>query len=367
MIDIPDQPLARMVLAGALAHGRVPQQFLFSGPAGTGKRRAAAAVARHLIGIDPAADPGRASLDLSVVRASGAQILVEDLEDALRDLATRPVVGRCRVAIVEGAERLRDVAGNRILKPLEEPPPGSHVILVTDRPEDLLPTIRSRCVPVPFRTPGWRTVAGHLRDRGVDAELAESMARAEGPMALAGDGFHRSMREVGMQMGLGILEGGRSGRRMVDEAQARMEAAAADHPSPELVELRRAAAELEGKRGGKTAAKRADDQQKRERRRMINDGWEAVMGGAAAVVADGLAVAVGSPGTVRHRHLTDRITRAAAPAAFCERAIAELEATRADLQLNPTVDVAVQTMLVRIEMARHGERVPLVHPGRLPW
>ena len=36
-------------------------------------------------------------------------------EDALRDLSTRPVVGRCRVAIVEGAERLRDVAGNRIL------------------------------------------------------------------------------------------------------------------------------------------------------------------------------------------------------------------------------------------------------------
>lgn len=358
--------MARAVLAGALAHGRVPQQFLFAGPPGTGKRAAALAVAHHLIGIPPA-DGARASLDLSVVRASGAQILVEDLEDALRDLATRPVVGRCRVAIVEGAERLRDVAGNRILKPLEEPPAGSHVILVTDRPEDLLPTIRSRCVPVPFRTPGWRTIAQRLVERGVAADAAAALARADGPIALAGDAFHRSMREVGVQMGLGILEGGRSGRQMVDDAQRRMEAAAAEHPSEELRALRATAAELEGKRGGKTAAKRAEDQEKRERRRLINDGWEAVLTGAAGVVADGLAVALGSPGTVRHRDLVPRLETAGADAVFCERAIEEIEVTRSEFQLNPTVDVAVQAMLVRIAMARGGERHPLTHPGRLPW
>ena len=116
MIELPDQPLAERVLAGALDRGRVPQQFLLFGPPGTGKRAAADAIARHLIGVD-SGDGTRPLLDLSIVRASGAQILVEDLEDALRDLATRPVVGRCRVAIIEGAERLRDVAGNRILKP----------------------------------------------------------------------------------------------------------------------------------------------------------------------------------------------------------------------------------------------------------
>jgi hypothetical protein len=229
MIAIEDQPLAEKILAGALAGSRVPQQFLLYGPAGTGKRLAARQVAQHLIGApDAAAD--RAQLDLSIVRASGAQILVDDLEDALRDLATRPVVGRCRVAIVEGAERLRDVAGNRILKPLEEPPSGSHVILVTDRPEDVLATIRSRCVPIPFRSPGWQAIAARLIAQGVPRDEAEVRARTQGPMAVAGDAFWRSMRQVGVEMGMSILRGDRAGAEVVADAQRRMESAASKSP-----------------------------------------------------------------------------------------------------------------------------------------
>jgi DNA polymerase-3 subunit delta' len=365
VIAIEDQPLAEKILAGALAGARVPQQFLFYGPAGSGKRRAAHQVARHLIGAPGASD--RAQLDLSIVRASGAQILVDDLEDALRDLATRPVVGRCRVVIVEGAERLREVAGNRILKPLEEPPVGSHVILVTDRAEDVLATIRSRCVPVPFRSPGWRAIAARLVANGVPADEAEIRARTQGPMAIAGDAFWRSMVRVGVEMGLSILRGDRAGADVVADVQRRMEAAASDHPSEELVELRRAAAQLEGKRGGRTAAKKAEDQEKRERRRMVSDGWTTVLEGAGGVVVDGLAIALGAGEAVRHRDLRDAIAAAEAPAELCERALEEIEMTRADLLLNPTVDLAIEALLVRIALARRGERHPLRGAGRLRW
>jgi len=366
VIGIEDQPLAAKILTGALGGARVPQQFLFYGPAGTGKRLAARQVARHLIGA-PDASGDRAQLDLSIVRASGAQILVDDLEDALRDLASRPVVGRCRVAIVEGAERLGDVAGNRILKPLEEPPAGSHVILVTDRAEDVLATIRSRCVPVPFRSPGWQAIAARLVAQGISPDQAEVRARTEGPMAIAGGAFWRSMRQVGVEMGLSILRADRAGADVVADAQRRMESAASENPSDALVELRSAAAELEGKRGGRTAAKKAEDQQKRERRRMVTDGWATVLAGAAGVVADGLAIALGAPDVVRHRDLADAIAAAAAPAGLCERALEEIEMTRADLLLNPTVDLAIEALLVRIGLARRGERHPLRGAGRLRW
>ncbi len=366
MIDIPDQPLAAKILDGAVAGDRVPQQFLLFGPPGTGKRATALSVAGALIGVPAGADI-RAHLDLSVVRASGAQILIDDLDDALRDLAARPVVGRCRVVIIEGAERLRLVAADRILKPLEEPPPGSRVILVTDRPDDVLATIRSRCLPVPFRSPGWRVIADRLIAAGLAPAEAESRARTEGPMALAGDPFWRSMRVVGVELGLNILGGDRAGADVVADAQHRMETAAAAHPSDELVELRRAAAELEGKRGGRTAAKKAEDQQKRERRRMVSDGWHTVLTGAAGVVADGLAVAVGAGGAVRHRDRRDAIVAAGAPAELCIRALEEIEMTRADLVLNPTVDLAVEALLVRIAQARRGERHPLRAAGRLRW
>jgi DNA polymerase-3 subunit delta' len=366
VIPLPDQPLAQRILGGALSHARVPQQFLFFGPRGTGKRAAADALAHVLIG-GPGSDRSRASLDLSVVRASGDQIRLEELEDALRDLATRPVVGRARVAVIEDAHRLRNDAGDRILKPLEEPPPSSYLILVTERPDDLLPTIRSRCMPVPFRSPGWRAIRGRLVDAGVPPEQAEALARSDGPMALASDGFWRAMREVGAQMGLEILRGGRDGSLVVGDAQRRMEAQAAGHASDELRAMRAAAEELEGRRGGKTALKRADDQAKRERRRMLSDGWAAVLGGAAAVVADALALAVGAGDRVRHRTLLEEIRAAGAPADLCERALEEIELTRAELQLNPTVDVAVQAMLIRIGLARRGEQHPLTAPGRLPW
>jgi len=366
VIAITDQPLAEKILVGALAGPRVPQQFLLYGPAGTGKRQAARRIAQHLIGA-PGTAADRAQLDLSIVRASGAQILLEDLEDALRDLATRPVVGRCRVAVVEGADRLREVAGHRMLKPLEEPPAGSHVILVTDRVDDVLATIRSRCVPIPFRSPGWQAIAARLVSHGVPAEAAEVRARTEGPMALAGDEFWRSMRRVGVEMGLSILRGDRAGAQVVADVQRRMEAAAAEHPSEELVELRRAAAELEGRRGGRTAAKKAEDQEKRERRRMVSDGWATVLAGAAGVAADGLAIALGADAAVRHRDLADAIAAAGATATLCERAIEEIESTRADLLLNPTVDLAIEALLVRIDLARRGERHPLRAAGRLSW
>jgi DNA polymerase III subunit delta' len=364
--SIPDQPLAEKILTGALAGTHTPQQFLFYGPPGTGKRAAARQVARALIGApDDAGD--RALMDLTVIRASGAVLLVDDLEQPLRDLASRPVVGQRRVAIVEDAARLSDVTGNRILKPLEEPPAGSFVILVADRAEDVLATVRSRCVPVPFRSPGREIIAARLEAQGVPAGEAAVRARTEGTMALAADPYWRAMRAVGVALGIGILKGATAGAASVGDAQRRMEAAASEHPSEELVELRRAAVELEGKRGGRTAAKKAEDQEKRERRRMVSDGWETVLGAAASVVADGLAVAVGAPDVVRNRDRLAEITAAGAPAAICIRALEELEMTRADLALNPTVDLAVEAMLIRIDQAHRGEVHPLRPAGRLAW
>ncbi|MFN8124679.1 MAG: hypothetical protein U0237_19905 [Thermoleophilia bacterium] len=99
---------------------------------------------------------------------------------------------------------------------------------------------------------------------------------------------------------------------------------------------------------------------------MISDGWDAViLAGAAGIVADAMAVSHAET-SIRNRHFLEQLQIGAQPE-FCERAIEELEHTRAELQLNPTVDVAVQSALIRIEHARQGERHALTHPGRLPW
>ena len=149
-----------------------------------------------------------------------------------------------------------------------------------------------------------------------------------------------------------------------------MEAVAAEHPSPELQALRAEAADLDGRRGGRTAAKRAEDQEKRERRRMVTDGWTLVLDSAAATASDALAVAVGAEAAVRHRERIEDLRAIGLPERreFLERAVAEVQLTRSELVLNPSADLAAEALLVRIDAARHG-RAParLVGHGRLPF
>jgi DNA polymerase-3 subunit delta' len=70
-----------------------------------------------------------------------------------------PREGSKKIFIISQAERLHPSAANKILKLLEEPPPHVLFILVSSRPEALLPTIRSRCQAIKFS----RVTAGELK------------------------------------------------------------------------------------------------------------------------------------------------------------------------------------------------------------
>lgn len=71
-----------------------------------------------------------------------------------------------RVIVMHPAQALQPAAANALLKTLEEPPPATAIVLVSDRPTRLLATIRSRCEPVPLRAPArgearaWLAAAG---------------------------------------------------------------------------------------------------------------------------------------------------------------------------------------------------------------
>ena len=338
MIEIAGQPLAERILRAALAGTHAPQQLLFFGPSGTGKRAAALEVAWGLMDPTGTHDRTPKALDLIEVEATGQQIMLSDIDEALARIASRPNVLSRRVMIVHGAERLDDTSGApRLLKVLEEPPPQASIILVTDSPIDLLDTLRSRCLPVPFRSLGWRVARARM------------------------GAFESQMRAVGVDLGLASLGGEESPGKRVSEIQARMERAAGDHPSDEITRLRAEAGALSGKRGERTAAKRAEDQEKRERRRLVTDGWTLVLDAAAETAGDALALAVGAERAVRNTDRIEDLRAIAGPERqqFLERAIEEIQLTRSELELNPKVELAAEALLIRIESARQG------HPGRL--
>ena len=197
-------PHARAVLGVALPPDGSPSHaYLFCGPAGSGKRTVARAFASALL-TDGADDPQAAATriehgahpDLTwVAPASAAGILVGDVDEAIVAGATRtPFEALRRVFVIEDADELNDQAANRLLKTLEEPPSFAHLILLTSRPGEVLPTIASRCQSVRFDAPTVDEIAARLEREGVAPQAAAACARlglgdAARALALAlGDG-----------------------------------------------------------------------------------------------------------------------------------------------------------------------------------
>jgi DNA polymerase-3 subunit delta' len=149
---------ARAALAGTL-----PPSLIFSGPEGVGKRLAAIALAQLANCSSPAAGDacGRCSACTRIARGvhpdvvairpgESGSIRIDQVRDAIERSAYRPFEGKRRVVIIDEADALVPEAQNALLKTLEEPPPASMFVLITSRPDVLLPTVRSRCQRLRF-------------------------------------------------------------------------------------------------------------------------------------------------------------------------------------------------------------------------
>ncbi len=91
-----------------------------------------------------------------------------------------------RVMLIHPAEALQPAAANALLKTLEEPPPHTLIVMVSDRPARLLATLRSRCRPLGLATPPREEALEWLRSQEV-AEPETALAAAGGAPLLARD------------------------------------------------------------------------------------------------------------------------------------------------------------------------------------
>jgi DNA polymerase-3 subunit delta' len=174
----PEQEEAKRLLEAALAEGPA-HAYLFHGPRGAGKRRAALAFAGELIG-DPGRVLRRAHPDLYVLEPLGDQIRIDPIRELRRDLHMRPFEAARRVYLVFGAHLLGEEAADALLKDLEEPPDYAVIVLVADELGPLPPTIVSRCQRVPFRRLSRAAIRAFLGSRGVEGEELDALARVAG-------------------------------------------------------------------------------------------------------------------------------------------------------------------------------------------
>ncbi len=198
------------VLRRSLAGERVAHAYLFEGIDGCGKMLTALSLVEALFcgsaepcGGCPACRK-LASLqhpDLHLLEPEKGVIKIDQIRELQKELSLRPVEAPKKACIVSQAHKMNQSAANAFLKTLEEPPGSALLILLSDTPTALLPTILSRCQRLRFNPLPLEIVAQLLMNRGVPAEQAQSAASlAGGSMAKGGaiaqEGFLLRRREI---------------------------------------------------------------------------------------------------------------------------------------------------------------------------
>ncbi len=162
------------ILRRALKNQRVAHAYLFEGPEGVGKRLIALAMARALLcavnqGCGDCAPCRKVDHnnhpDIHLLDADGATIKIDQVRGLQQQLALKPLEGRYKICLIDGAEHFNPAAANALLKTLEEPQPNTVIILLSSQPEALLATIRSRCQRLPFQRLPKQRLTEILADR----------------------------------------------------------------------------------------------------------------------------------------------------------------------------------------------------------
>ncbi len=200
----------------AAQRGRLAHAYMFVGPEGIGKRLFAQLLAQCVFcqrtldgdleacgecpgcrqvraGTHPdlltvACPEGKRELPIELIAGSDDRRGREGLN---HDLAMRPMSASRRIAIIDDAQTMNAASANALLKTLEEPPPGSVLMLITPAQDLLLPTIRSRCQPLTFS----RLATSDIADLLVTLDW-EPNHTAASEIAVLSDGSLQTARQL---------------------------------------------------------------------------------------------------------------------------------------------------------------------------
>lgn len=225
---------------------RLSHALLLAGPAGVGKRGFARALAAFLLcesrsgyacgrcrsclqlqaGTQPDAHllsvDGHLAMSSDENRPDNALAHWEPRPDSKRrDIAIGAVqsliaqtaqashYGGSRIVLVEPADALNESSVNALLKLVEEPPLGTHILFVSERPSALKPTLRSRCQRVRFAVPDAGVAQAWLDGQGVREPDALAMAQGAPLLALSLQGEGLALRRQWSELWLAVARGKR--------------------------------------------------------------------------------------------------------------------------------------------------------------
>jgi DNA polymerase III delta' subunit len=249
-----DDALGRLGDAGerlrrAATSGRVAPAYLFEGPDLAAPRAAARAFAAAML-CDATGDRPCGTCRSCRRVASGSHpdvhvqgrdkstvISVEAMEALLERAHAKPFEGRRQAFLVEPADALAPEGIARYLKTLEEPPASTTFVLVTDRPDRLPDTVRSRCQRVRFPPATADEIAAAIAAVSVDPVRAARIARLSGGSTARAERVAAlGLDEAARDLAGAARPGGRGAATVAEDVLAALRAKSASAPEEPSVE-----------------------------------------------------------------------------------------------------------------------------------
>lgn len=158
--DIIGQEQAKKHLQNGITSGNISHAYIINGETGSGRRLLASALTKTLLCTNRTTDGDACGTcksclqiqsnnhpDVRFITHEKASISVEDIREQLvNDITIKPYSSAHKVYIIPDANKMTEQAQNALLKTIEEPPSYAITILVTENSDNLLETIRSRCI-----------------------------------------------------------------------------------------------------------------------------------------------------------------------------------------------------------------------------
>ncbi|RLQ23118.1 DNA polymerase III subunit delta' [Seongchinamella sediminis] len=187
-----------------LTEGNLPHALLLAGAANSGKRRLALALARLLLCQSPSGGLNCGSCHACELSASGSHgdlrwlqpeeksraIKIDQVRDTVSFATKTANFGAHKVVVIAPADAMNTNAANALLKSLEEPSPGTFLILVCDRLHGIPATIRSRCQIVKLPPPGAETALAWLDQATGSREQSATLLTLADGMPMLAEAMH---------------------------------------------------------------------------------------------------------------------------------------------------------------------------------
>lgn len=217
------QPYAVTLLLKSIQKQRLSHAYLFEGNRGTGKMAVAVQLAKTLFclekdGIEPCHECRNCKRiesnnhpDVRIFSPEeGKQITIDQIDFLLKEIAYRGSESERRFFIIEHAERMTQVAANRLLKFIEEPSEKETVILIAEQLQQMLPTIVSRCQTISFKPLQKNELEEKLEEQGIQKTLARIVSTLtndyNAAFKLASDEMIAQAQSLVIQLSEDILE-----------------------------------------------------------------------------------------------------------------------------------------------------------------